>query len=90
MAWIGAKSATLGEHLWRGGVGLLLMLQGFAFLKLGHGPLFVLLSMSQFGFALEMLRGCPACWVAGLVSTVGSSRAEQQSAYASGAYRRRQ
>lgn len=90
MTWIGARSVALGEHLWRGGIGLLFVLQGLTFLKLDHGPLFILLSMSQLGSTLVLLRGCPMCWVAGLLSTLRSSEVEQQSADASSSQRRRQ
>ena len=70
MAWVGARSDSVKEHLWRGAIAGLLLIQAAAFMRLGHGPLLLLLAASQVVFAIPLLRGCPMCWTAGLISTL--------------------
>ncbi len=73
MAWLGSRSANLKEHLWRGAIAALLLIQAVAFLRLGAGPMWLLLAASQVVFAVPLLRGCPMCWTAGLISTLSSA-----------------
>ena len=75
-------SASVSRHLARGGTGLLALAGGLArgpqfavFLQLlallhGGGPLGILAAVCAAGLAVVLLRGCPMCWVIGLVETV--------------------
>ena len=57
------------RHLARGGAGLLALGGGLLLLPAG-GLLGMLGAACAIGVAVVMLRGCPMCWVIGLVETV--------------------
>ena len=64
-------SASLIEHLARGGLGILLF--ALALITLTEQPLLAVLFALA---ALVPLRGCPACWTVGLYETACRRRPE--------------
>jgi hypothetical protein len=62
-------SATVPVHLARGAIGFGLLGAAFA-LTPSHGPAALLLAPP----GLVALRGCPTCWIAGLVQTISAGR----------------
>ena len=62
-------SASVPRHLARGGAGLLAL--GGGLLPLHAGGLFGMLgAAAAVGLAVVLLRGCPMCWIIGLIETV--------------------
>jgi hypothetical protein len=65
-------SASIARHLLRGGVGFGLIGAGFALVQVA-GPAGLLLTP----LGMVALRGCPTCWVAGLIQTVSAGRLQR-------------
>jgi hypothetical protein len=65
-------SSSVARHLARGAVGFGLIGSALA-LTASVGPLALLLAPP----GLVALRGCPTCWIAGLVETVSAGRLER-------------
>ena len=65
-------SASLARHLLRGGVGFGLIGAGLALIQIA-GPAALLLTP----IGMVALRGCPTCWVAGLIQTVSAGRLQR-------------
>jgi hypothetical protein len=65
-------SASLTAHLTRGAIGFGLLGAAIA-LSTSHGPAALLLAPP----GLIALRGCPTCWLAGLVETVSAGRLQR-------------
>jgi hypothetical protein len=65
-------SASVARHLVRGGIGFGLIGSGFALIQIA-GPAALLLTP----LGLIALRGCPTCWVAGLIQTVSAGRLQR-------------
>lgn len=65
-------SPSLARHLARGAIGFGLIGSALA-LAASVGPLGLLLAPA----GLVALRGCPMCWVAGLLQTVSAGRLER-------------
>jgi hypothetical protein len=61
---------SLARHLARGAVGFGLIGSAFA-LTAGVGPVALLLALP----GVVALRGCPTCWIVGLIETVYVGRA---------------
>ncbi|MGW4651861.1 hypothetical protein [Kitasatospora sp. NPDC004289] len=68
-------SRSLPVHLVRGGIGFGALVGAFALLPVVGWVALLLLPVG-----LLALRGCPACWVLGLVQTVSRGRLERQCA----------
>jgi hypothetical protein len=64
------ETVSLARHLARGAIGFGLIGSALA-LAASVGPAGLLLAPA----GLIVLRGCPACWLAGLVETVTAGRA---------------
>lgn len=64
-------SASVPRHLARGVAGLLALVAGLALLHAG-GPLGFLGTLGAVGLGVVLLRGCPICWIIGLIETVAS------------------
>jgi hypothetical protein len=62
-------SKSVANHLARGVVGFGLIGGGIA-LATGVGPVALLLAP----FGLFALRGCPTCWIVGLIQTMSAGR----------------
>jgi hypothetical protein len=62
-------SAPVARHLARGAIGFGLIGSGFV-LAAGHGPAALLLAFP----GMVALRGCPTCWLAGLIQVVSAGR----------------
>jgi hypothetical protein len=62
-------SATVVRHLARGAIGFGLIGSAFA-LTARVGPVALLLAP----VGMVALRGCPTCWIAGLIQTVSAGR----------------
>jgi hypothetical protein len=58
-------SKSLAEHLFRGAVGITAILYAF---KIGN--VHPLASLLLGGIALLSFRGCPMCWITGLIGTI--------------------
>lgn len=69
----GFASKTLTGHLVRGGLGFGLVIAAFALL-----PVFGLVSLVLAPVGLLALRGCPVCWVLGLIETVSRGRLQRE------------
>ncbi|MFE7193890.1 hypothetical protein [Kitasatospora sp. NPDC057541] len=69
----GYASGTLTGQLLRGGVGFGALLGAFALLPFA-GPVALLL----LPVALQAFRGCPTCWVIGLLETVSRGRLRRE------------
>ncbi|WP_380285055.1 hypothetical protein [Kitasatospora purpeofusca] len=65
----GYASRTVARHLARGGVGFGALLGAFALLPFAGPVALLLLPVGLLAF-----RGCPTCWVIGLVETVSRGR----------------
>jgi hypothetical protein len=65
-------SASLPAHLARGAIGFGLIGAAFA-LTPSHGPLALLFAP----IGVVALRGCPTCWIVGLVETISVGRLER-------------
>lgn len=65
-------SASVVRHLVRGGVGFGLIGAGLALIQVA-GPAALLLTP----LGMIALRGCPTCWVAGLIQTVSAGRLQR-------------
>ncbi len=65
-------SASLARHLVRGGIGFGLIGAGFALIQTA-GPAALLLTP----LGMIALRGCPTCWVAGLIQTISAGRLQR-------------
>ncbi len=65
-------SDSVAAHLMRGAIGFGLIGAAFA-LTPSHGPAALLLSPP----GLIALRGCPTCWIAGLVETISAGRLQR-------------
>ena len=64
-------SASVPRHLARGGAGLLALIAGLLLLRAG-GWLGVAGAVCAFALTVVLLRGCPMCWVVGLVETLAA------------------
>lgn len=62
-------SASVARHLVRGALGFGLIGSGFV-LAASHGPAALLLTLP----GMVALRGCPTCWLAGLIQIVSAGR----------------
>ena len=62
-------SASVARHLVRGGIGFGLIGAGFALVQIA-GPAALLLTP----FGMIALRGCPTCWIGGLIQTISAGR----------------
>jgi hypothetical protein len=62
-------SASVARHLVRGALGFGLIGCGFV-LAASHGPAALLLTLP----GMVALRGCPTCWLAGLIQIVSAGR----------------
>jgi len=65
-------SRSIAGHLARGAIGFGLIGSGFA-LAASHGPAALLLTVP----GLVALRGCPTCWLAGLIGSLSAGRLER-------------
>jgi hypothetical protein len=65
-------SASLARHLIRGAVGFGLIGLALA-LTPSVGPGALMLAL----FGMVALRGCPTCWIAGLIATISAGRVER-------------
>jgi hypothetical protein len=65
-------SASLARHLARGAIGFGLIGSAFA-LAASLGPAALLLAP----LGMLALRGCPTCWIAGLIQTISAHRLER-------------
>jgi hypothetical protein len=65
-------STSLPAHLTRGAIGFGLLGAAIALVP-SHGPAALLLALP----GLLALRGCPTCWIAGLVETVSAGRLQR-------------
>jgi hypothetical protein len=65
-------STSLTAHLTRGAIGFGLLGAAIA-LSTSHGPVALLLAPP----GLIALRGCPTCWLAGLVGTLSAGRLQR-------------
>jgi hypothetical protein len=65
-------STSLIRHLMRGAVGFGMIGSAFA-LSVGVGPVALLLALP----GVVALRGCPTCWIVGLIETVSAGRAQR-------------
>jgi hypothetical protein len=68
----GTSAAPLARHLARGAIGFGLIGSGLALTPVA-GPAALLLGVPGF----VALRGCPMCWMAGLVEAVSAGRLER-------------
>jgi hypothetical protein len=64
-----AAGAPVSRHLARGAIGFGLIGSGFV-LPMSHGGAALMLVVP----GMVALRGCPACWLAGLIQIVSRSR----------------
>jgi hypothetical protein len=64
--------ASVACHLVRGAVGFGLIGSGFV-LAASYGPAVLLLTIP----GMVVLRGCPTCWLAGLIEIVSAGRLER-------------
>ena len=71
-------SASIGTHLLRGFLALVLIGTGLYFLSSSSGYV-MLLALACFGGAFFLFRGCPMCWLMGLVETIHNQRAKAAS-----------
>jgi hypothetical protein len=62
-------SAPVARQLARGAIGFGLIGSGFL-LAAGHGPVALLLAVP----GMVALRGCPTCWLVGLIQVVSAGR----------------
>lgn len=62
-------STSIGVHLLRGGAALALVLLAVYF-----GPDMPILAIPLLIGAVLFLRGCPMCWLVGLIETIGNKR----------------
>jgi hypothetical protein len=62
-------SSSVPRHLMRGALGFGLIAVAFA-LVASHGPVALLLAP----IGVVALRGCPTCWIVGLVQTISAGR----------------
>ena len=62
-------SSSVQLHLMRGAIGFGLIAAAFA-LTPSHGPVALLLAP----IGVVALRGCPTCWIVGLVETISAGR----------------
>ncbi|MFE7565337.1 hypothetical protein [Kitasatospora sp. NPDC057500] len=69
----GFASRTLAGHLARGGVGFGALVGAFALLPFVGPVALLLLLVGALAF-----RGCPTCWVIGLMETVSRGRLERE------------
>ena len=60
-------SRTIATHLLRGAIAA-----GALAWALGSGSAHPTLGLGSVGVALLAMRGCPMCWVVGLVDTIGA------------------
>lgn len=65
-------SASVTRHLTRGAIGFGLIGTGLALIQI-VGPAALLLAP----LGMIALRGCPTCWVAGLIQTISAGRLER-------------
>ncbi|MFF8769163.1 hypothetical protein [Kitasatospora sp. NPDC015120] len=71
----GYASRTLAEHLVRGAVGFVALVGAFALLPFAGPVALLLLPVGLLAF-----RGCPTCWVIGLMETVSRGRLQRECA----------
>jgi hypothetical protein len=62
-------SSTVARHLMRGAIGFGLIGSALV-LTPSHGPAALLLAAP----GMVALRGCPTCWIAGLIETISAGR----------------
>jgi hypothetical protein len=69
------ESGSVARHLARGAIGFGFIGAAFA-LAPSVGPMTLLLTLP----GMVALRGCPTCWVAGLIQTISSGRLQRRCA----------
>jgi hypothetical protein len=69
---VAPQGSALARHLLRGAIGFGLIGSALA-LTTSVGPASLLLIVP----AMVALRGCPTCWIAGLIETVSAGRLER-------------
>ncbi len=62
-------SVSIARHLMRGAIGFGLIGSALALIR-SHGPAALLLVAP----GMVALRGCPTCWIAGLMQTISAGR----------------
>jgi hypothetical protein len=65
-------STSVGAHLARGAIGFALIGSAVA-LTPSHGPVALLFAP----LGMVALRGCPTCWIAGLIETISAGRLQR-------------
>jgi hypothetical protein len=65
-------SSSVPRHLMRGALGFGLVAVAFALVP-SHGPAALLLAP----IGVVALRGCPTCWIVGLVETISAGRLQR-------------
>jgi hypothetical protein len=65
-------SASLARHLTRGGIGFGLIGSSIALIP-SVGPVALVLAAP----GMVALRGCPTCWIAGLLQTISAGRLQR-------------
>jgi hypothetical protein len=68
----GLASASVGRHLLRGAIGFGLIGSALALLP-SVGVVALLLAPP----GMVALRGCPSCWIAGLIQTISANRLQR-------------
>ena len=66
-------SSSVAWHLARGAIGFGLIGAAFALMVTSIGPAALLLAP----LGMVALRGCPTCWIAGLIQTISAGRLER-------------
>ena len=69
-------SRSVVQHLLRGAAGLLAAVGGLLLLH-GGGPVGIVGALSPLALALFLFRGCPMCWIVGLIERVTPHTATQ-------------
>ena len=67
-----ARKPSIARHLARGAIGFALIGSGLA-LAASDGPVALLLTVP----GMVALRGCPTCWLAGLIQILSAGRLER-------------
>ena len=69
-------STSVGIHLLRGAAAMCLL--AVSFFISTRAPAFILLIVPLIAGVFFLLRGCPMCWLMGLVETISNSRARSE------------
>ena len=67
-----SRQRLVARHLTRGAIGFGLIGSALA-LTPSHGPVALLLAPA----GMVALRGCPTCWIAGLIETISAGRLQR-------------